>query len=89
MKIIQTTMEYIKNPDTKTTYIEVSKETKEIFEKDYYLTTNNNTIKFFRNFGAKETAKRSNTVEGIKITKLTSISPDKQSKIVRAFKFSL
>ena len=56
--ITETKIEYIKNPDTKTTYIEMSKEVNEIFEKQYFLTTNENTVKYFRRLGGKETVTR-------------------------------
>ena len=43
--ITLTQTEYVKN---KTTYVEVSKEVKEIFEKEYFLTTNDNTVNYFK-----------------------------------------
>lgn len=58
MNIILTQTEYIKNPNTKTTYIEMSKGVKEIFEKEYFLTTNDSTIEYFRRLGGKETVTR-------------------------------
>lgn len=76
-----------KNPSTKTTYIVDSKETKEIFEKEHYLTTNDNTIKWFRRLGGKETVTREYTCAGYKVTKLVSTSPDKQAKVIREFNF--
>lgn len=85
--ITETKTEYIKNPDTKTTYIEMNKEVNEIFDKDHYLTTNDNTIKYFRRFGGKETVTRGYTCAGFKVVKLISTSPDKESKIVREYKF--
>lgn len=85
--ITQTETTFIKNPETKTTYIEMSKETKEINEREYFLTVNDATIKYFRRLGGKETVKRSYTNVGYKITKLISISPDKTEKIIREFIF--
>ena len=85
--IIQTKTEYIKNPDTKTTYIQVEKDVKEVNEKEYFLTVNDNTIKYFRRLGGKETVTRSYTCAGYKVTKLISTSPDKQIKIIREFSF--
>jgi uncharacterized protein YneR len=87
IQITLTETRYIKNPDTKTTYIEVEKKVEEIFEKEYFLITNDNTIKFFRRLGGKETITRGYTCAGYKITKLVSTSPDKQTKVVREFNF--
>jgi uncharacterized protein YneR len=87
IQITLTETRYIKNPDTKTTYIEVEKKVEEIFEKEYYLTTNNDTVKFFRRIGGTETITRNYTCAGYKITKLISTSPDKQTKVVREFNF--
>ena len=85
--ITETKTEYIKNPNTKTTYIEMNKEVNEIFDKEHYLTTNDNTIKYFRRLGGKETVTRDYTCAGFKVVKLVSASPDKESKIVREYKF--
>ena len=82
--ITLTQTEYVKN---KTTYVEVSKEVKEIFEKEYFLTTNDNTIKYFKRLGGRETVTRGYTCAGFKIVKLVSVSPDKETKIVREFNF--
>jgi hypothetical protein len=87
IQITLTETRYIKNPDTKTTFKQVENKTNEIFEKEYFLTTNDDTIKFFRRLGGKETITRSYTCAGYKIIKLTSTSPDKQTKIVREFEF--
>lgn len=77
-----------KNPNTKTTYIVDSKETKKLTMEQHRLTTNNNTIKWFRGLGGTETVQRGYTCLGYLVTKLTSISPDKQTKVVREYKFS-
>lgn len=82
--ITLTQTEYVKN---KNTYVEVSKEVKEIFEKEYFLTTNDNTIKYFKRLGGRETVTRGYTCAGFKIVKLVSTSPDKETKIVREFNF--
>jgi hypothetical protein len=87
IQITLTKTDYIKNPNTKTTYIKVEKETKEIFEKEYYLTTNNDTVKYFRRIGGTETITRNYTCAGYKIVKLVSTSPDKQTKVIREFEF--
>ncbi len=85
--ITETKTEYIKNPDTKTTYTEMSKEVREIFEEEHCLTTNDDTIKYFRRLGSTETVIRGYTCAGFKVVKLVSTSPNRQSKIVREYKF--
>ena len=85
--ITLTETEFIKNPDTKTTYINVGTETKEINEKEYFLTVNDNTIKYFRGLGGKETVTRSYTSAGYKVIKLVSTSPDKETKTIKVFNF--
>lgn len=86
-KIIQTKTEYIKNPTTKTTYIQTSKEVSEVFEKEYYLTVNDKTVKYFRRLGGFETLTRAYTFAGFKVVKHISTSPDKKYKVLREFKF--
>lgn len=85
--ITQTQTTFIKNPETKTTYIKAGKETKDINEREYFLTVTDATIKYFRRLGGKETVKRSYTNVGYKVTKLISTSPDKTEKIIREFIF--
>ena len=86
-KIILTETRLIKNPNTKTTYIVDSKETKEVTQEQYELTTNDNTCKWFRRLGGSETKQMGYTFLGYICTKLTSISPDRQTKIVREYSF--
>jgi hypothetical protein len=80
-----TTTEFLKNPNTKITYIIGNTETEELTESHY----NNiiDSVKFFRRLGGTETKQMSYTSRGYNCTKLTSISPDRQTKIVRTFKF--
>lgn len=85
--ITLTETEFIKNPSTKTTYIQVSNETKEINEKEYFLTVNDNTIKYFRRLGGRETVTKGYTCAGYKVVKVVSTSPDRQTKVVREYKF--
>ena len=77
-----------KNPNTKTTYLVDSKEVSEVTERQHELTTNDDTLKWFRRFGGSETAQRGYTYSGYVVTKLTSISPDKQTKVIREYKFN-
>lgn len=86
-QIILTEKRLSKNPNTKTTYILDSEETKEIDRETFDRITNEGTIKWFRRLGGTETAERGYTYEGYLITKLTSTSPDRQSKTIREFKF--
>jgi hypothetical protein len=88
IKIILTQKEYVKNPNTKTTYYIRSEETREITEKEFFNMTNADTLKFFRRLGGSESAIFGYTCTGYKVTKLTSTSPDKQTKIVRTFNFT-
>lgn len=79
---------YIKNHNTKTTYVQEEKEMQRISRTDYSRITGEDTIKWFRRLGGTETVQRSYTCRGYLITKLTSTSPDKQTKIIREFNFS-
>ena len=76
-----------KNPNTKTTYKEVSKEVKNIDFEQYDKITNIDTIAWFRRLGGSETATKAYTSQGYKTVKLVSTSPDKQNKTIREFKF--
>lgn len=81
MKITQTITTY-NNGQLKAT------EVKEITQNEYNLLTDKDTISFFRKLGGTETVKRHYTNQGYKITYLSSISPNKEIKIVRNFKFN-
>lgn len=87
LQITMTTEKYVKNPNTKTTYILESNETSTIDERQYNNITSEDTIKFFRRLGGSETVERSYTCWGYKCTKLTSTSPNRQIKNIRKFKF--
>jgi hypothetical protein len=87
LEITLTETEFIKNPNTKTTYLLASENTEIITEKNHYLSTNDETCKFFRSKGGTETRVMSYTCAGYKCTKLTSLSPDRQRKIVRKYSF--
>jgi hypothetical protein len=79
------TKNYIKNPNTKTTYILVSTQN-EIIEKKHYDNIVN-ASKFFRSIGGTETHQKEYTSKGYITTKLTSISPNKINKTIREFIF--
>lgn len=76
-----------KNPNTKTTYLVDSKETMEVTQEQHDLTTNDDTCKWFRRLGGSETKQMGYTFLGYVCTKLTSVSPDRQTKIVREYSF--
>jgi hypothetical protein len=88
IKITLTQTEFVKNPNTKTTYLVSSVNTEIITEKQHYMYTNDETCKWFRSKGGSETKVMSYTFAGYKCTKLTSLSPDRQTKIVRKFIFN-
>lgn len=85
--IILNSKEYSKNPNTKTTYVLESEKTKEISEREYHLITCDDTQKYFRRLRGSETATYGYTCQGYKVTKLISKSPNRETKIVRTFKF--
>ena len=76
-----------KNPNTKTTYIVDEVKTEIVTDKQHDLTTNDDTCKWLRRLGGSETKQMSYTHKGYVCTKLTSVSPDKQTKVIREFKF--
>ena len=88
IKIILTQKEYLKNPNTKTTYLLDHESTEQITSEQYNNMTNENALKYFRRLGGTESAIFGYTCNGYKVTKLTSTSPEKQIKIVRTFKFT-
>ena len=89
IKITLTETRLTKNPNTKTTYILDSKEVSEVTKKQHSLTTNDDTCKFFRRIGGSETKQMNYTCLGYVCTKLTSVSPDKQTKVVREYNIDL
>lgn len=87
LKIELTTERWVKNPNTKTTYLLESVETTEINETQYNNIVSKDTIKFFKRLGGSETKQMSYTAKGYTCSKLTSVSPNKENKTVRKFKF--
>ena len=87
IQIIETKTKLTKNPNTKTTYIVESTKVKEVTEKQHNLTTNDDTCKWFRRLGGSETKQMAYTYNGYVCVKLTSVSPDRQNKTVREYKF--
>jgi len=78
----------VKNPNTKTTYLEESRGVEEITETQYKNICSDDTLKWFRRLGGSESAERGYTCRGYRVVKLTSTSPNKQSKTIREFNFN-
>tara|TARA_R110002153_G_scaffold111103_1_gene252736 strand:+ start:20 stop:292 length:273 start_codon:yes stop_codon:yes gene_type:complete len=87
MKITETKQNFLKNPNTKTTYFLTSEHTKEIPAYEYKDTTSEDTIKYLRRLGGSEYVERGYTSVGYMVYKITSTSPDKQKKTIREYKF--
>ena len=86
-QIILNQKNYIKNPNTKTTYLLDEESSATITEKEYQYTTKADVLKAFRRVGGTESAIFGYTCNGYKIIKLTSTNPDKTKKIIRNFEF--
>lgn len=82
-KITETKETWIKNPNTKTTYILQETETRIVDSQYVDNCTRDETRKFFRRLGGTERVERAYTHRGLQPIKLTSISPDRQTKYVR------
>jgi hypothetical protein len=87
MEITMTKTSLVKNPNTKTTYIVEGEKTEQITKENYNNITSKETQQWFRRLGGSETAQRSYTCRGYLITRLTSVSPDRQNKSIYQFKF--
>jgi len=88
MQIEMLKIKLVKNPNTKTTYLEESRGVEEITETQYKNICSDDTLKWFRRLGGSESAQRGYTCRGYRVVKLTSTSPNKQSKTIREFKFN-
>lgn len=84
--ITLTETKLVKNPNTKTTYIEESKTVEEVTKEQHFLYFD--SVKWFRRLGGSESVINSYTCAGYLGTQLISTSPDKQTKVIREFKFS-
>jgi hypothetical protein len=82
---IMTTIHLVKNPNTKTTFIEEERETEQITEQTYRNIVSSS--KYFRQLGGSETHTRAYTCRGYNTIKLTSVSPNRQNKKIYEFKF--
>jgi hypothetical protein len=88
MQIEMLKIKLVKNPNTKTTYLEESRGVEEITETQYKNICSDDTLKWFRRLGGSESAERGYTCRGYRVVKLTSTSPNKQSKTIREFNFN-
>ena len=88
MQIEMLKIKLVKNPNTKTTNLEESRGVEEITETQYKNICSDDTLKWFRRLGGSESAERGYTCRGYRVVKLTSTSPNKQSKTIREFKFN-
>ena len=85
--IIETKTKLAKKAGTKNAYKEVSKEVTEVTERQHELSTNEDTIKWFRRLGGSDSVTRGYTYAGYVVVKLISTPPDRESKTVREYKF--
>ena len=76
-----------KNPNTKTTFDVVDESNRVITEQNYKNIVSDDTIKFFRRLGGRESVTRGYTRVGYLVVRLVSTSPDRQSKTIREFDF--
>jgi hypothetical protein len=88
MQIEMLKIKLVKHPNTKTTYLEESRGVEEITETQYKNICSDDTLKWFRRLGGSESAERGYTCRGYRVVKLTSTSPNKQSKTIREFNFN-
>lgn len=82
-----TVIHYTKKEGTKTVYTETDR-----YNSDFTETQYNNCINaspFFRRLGGSERQEKSYTKRGYKVTKITSISPDRNNKTVRLFNLDI
>jgi hypothetical protein len=85
--ILETKIYWVKNPNTKTTYIKDVEEIQEITKDQHTKATSDETCSWFRRLGGSETRVMGYTPAGYLCTRLTSTSPDRLAKVVRSYKF--
>lgn len=66
----------------------INEDTRNITLEVYGNITSKESQKFFRRLGGSETLRYSYDKNGNKVAKLTSLSPDRNTKIVRIFNFN-
>jgi translation initiation factor 2B subunit (eIF-2B alpha/beta/delta family) len=83
--IVRTTTKL--TPKAKTTWNVESIEKELCSESEHHNATNNDTIKFFKRLGGKESVTRLYTSAGYVVTKIVSTSPDGENRTIREYKF--
>jgi translation initiation factor 2B subunit (eIF-2B alpha/beta/delta family) len=83
--IVRTTTKL--TPKAKTTWNVESIEKELCTESEHRNATNDDTIKFFKRLGGKESVTRSYTRVGYVVTKIVSTSPDGENRTIREYKF--
>lgn len=78
---------YHKKRGTKTVWFLKTTEHKTIKRSEYAKLTCNETVRFFKKIGTKETRIFGYTIHGYQCTKLTSTDSEGKTKLVRTFKF--
>jgi len=87
LKITQTTTRFLKNPNTKTTYLQQSQEIREVTEQEHENATGKETMRWFKRLGGSESRVMAYTCNGYKCIKSVSISPDRENKTIREYEF--
>ena len=70
-------------------FVTVETETKEITKQHYHNIIDPQTIRFMRNLGGIETVQKNYTCFGYIPVRILSTSPNRQTRIIRTFKFDL
>lgn len=70
-------------------WVTVNIETKEISKQFYYNIIDPQAIRFMRNLGGIETVQKNYTCFGYIPVRILSTSPNRQTRIIRTFKFDL
>lgn len=78
-----------KKKGTKHVFWTATTEVKIIDRREYEKLTCNETVRFFRAVGTQESRVFGYTPHGYQVTKLTSTTKDKKTRLIRKFKFDI
>jgi hypothetical protein len=78
-----------KKEGTKTVFVTVSTETKNVTKQHHQNATEKDCLQFMRRLGGTETVTRGYTSQGYFIVKVVSTSPDKQNRTIREYDFDI
>ena len=78
---------YTKKAGFKNAYLLVEDNTSIVTDRQYQLSTSEDTCKWFRRLGGSETVTRAYTCNGYCPIKVVSTSPNKENKTIREFSF--